>query len=342
MKTTHLFTLALALVFTSLTALGAEQVQIPVTFSGAMEVELTSGKDFAGDKSSGVALATVELGIDASINEWTSANVLILHEDDAPDTWEVDEGGITIGKSGEYPYFVSVGRMYVPFGAYETRLVSDPLTLEIGEAREAAIQVGYEAGDLSGSFFAFNGDTMKAGGDDSIEHFGINVAYTLERGEMNLDMGASYLNNIGDSDGITGALATTGLDSFVGGIAAYAVYSRGPYTAVAEYVSATGDFEAAELAFDGNGAKPSAYNLEFGYDFNWGSKEATVAAGYQGTQEAVDLGLPESRLLVALSVGILEGTSLNVEWANDEDYGASDGGTGKSVNNFTVQLGVEF
>ena len=82
--------------------------------------------------------------------------------------------------------------------------------------------------------------------------------------------------------------------------------------------------------------------IEAAYSFNLAGKEATVAAGYQGTEEALALELPKGRVLIGLSVPVVEGVALAVEWAKDNDYGAADGGSGRKANTVTVQLAAEF
>jgi hypothetical protein len=57
--------------------------------------------------------------------------------------------------------------MYVPFGNFESQIISDPLTLEIGEAGEDALQVGVEVEGFYDSIYTFNGDVTE-GGDDKI------------------------------------------------------------------------------------------------------------------------------------------------------------------------------
>ncbi|NOX42830.1 MAG: hypothetical protein GXP19_03725, partial [Gammaproteobacteria bacterium] len=47
---------------------------------------------------------------------------------------------------------------------------------------------------------------------------------------------------------------------------------------------ASDQFNAAEIDFNGVGAEPSAYNIEFGYFFG----ESTVALAFTGTAEALD------------------------------------------------------
>jgi hypothetical protein len=63
---------------------------------------------------------------------------------------------------------------------------------------------------------------------------------------------------------------------------------------------------------------------------------------YQGTDEALVLELPEERYMGTISVGLVDGLSLALEYAHDEDYGKSDGGTGDEADTITVQLALEF
>ncbi|MDH5525618.1 MAG: LbtU family siderophore porin, partial [Desulfobulbaceae bacterium] len=106
--------------------------------------------------------------------------------------------------------------------------------------------------------------------------------------------------------------------------------------------AATEAFAASELAYNGGGAKPKAWNVEVGYTSELMGKETTLALGYQGTDQAVDLGLPEQRYLAAVSMGIIDNTSLALEYIHDEDYSVANGGTDNDAETVTMQLGVEF
>ncbi len=46
--------------------------------------------------------------------------------------------------------------------------------------------------------------------------------------------------------------------------------------------------------------------------------------------------------MAAFSGGIFDNPSLSFEWAHDEDYSTSDGGTGDDSDTFTAQLAAEF
>lgn len=332
---------------TAVTSLHAAEV----SFGGAVEVEAGFGETINRDMNpvtvtdtSDIVVATVELGLDAQINELTSATVALLYEEDDTDL-EVDVATITrqLG-SGVY---LSAGQMYVPFGAYETNLVSDPLTLEIGETRETTVQLGFELDNgLSGSAYLFNGDTIELAtsnnGDDTIENFGMNIGYAIEKSDNSFGIGFGYINNIADSDAITAFLGNnTTIDSYVSAITVNAIYTRGPITAIVEYLAAD-QFHVDDMAFNSIGAEPTALNVELGYHFDLGAKAATAAIAVQSTDEAVVLELPEQRLLLALSVEIDENNSLGFEFAADEDYATTDGGTGLDTNNITVQWAVSF
>ena len=245
------------------------------------------------------------------------------------------------------PWFVTAGQQYVPFGAYETNLLSDPLTLEIGETRETAIQGGFENGGFFGALYVFNGSNKQNNGsDDEIDNWGAALGFAREGEDLSFALGAGYINDIGDSDAlqdqISANLGNNDVADHVGGWTANAMLTAGAFTVIGEYTAASDEFQLAELPFNGRGAKPKAWNIEVGYGFNLAGKEATFAVGYQGTDEALNLELPERRTLAALSVAILPNTALTFEWAHDEDYGTNDGGTDESADTATAQLAVEF
>lgn len=333
-------------------ALPALAASLPLTataadieISGALEVEASFSDTYAGNDASDITLATVELGFDSQVSERVSAHLLLLHEEDDTNL-EVDEGIISIDMGSGWT--INAGQMYVPFGAYETNLVSDPLTLEIGETRESAIQASFEKDGLYGSVYMFNGSTIETStenaGDDTIEHTGVSVGYAWETDSFTLDVGLDYISSIGDSDGITGKLtdanadnAPDALQSYVSGTVIHWTYGNDNLNFIVEYLQSD-KFQAAELAFKGNGAEPSALNIELGYGFEWG----TAAIAFQSTDEALALDLPETRTSIGASFDIDQDTALSVEYRSDEDYSTADGGTGNDASQITVQLAVSF
>jgi len=317
-----------------------------VEMGGVVEVEANHTDPYTGRSSNDLVLATVELAISSQVNDWVRADIVLLHEEDATDL-EVDVGTITIAPPDGGGWFLTTGQFYLPFGAFESNMISDPLTLEIGETRESAFQAGFENGPFSGSAYAFNGtNKRKWGNQDRIDNWGANLAVTHEAGGVNLSAGAGYINDIGDSDALQDKieenLTTNDVRDHVSGWTVNAMAEAGSFVFIGEYLAATDDFESNEVAFDGGGAEPKAWNAEVGYSFDLMGKSSTAAIGYQGTREALDLELPKRRWIAGFSIDILENTALSFEWAHDKDYSSSDGGTGENANTVTTQLAVEF
>jgi hypothetical protein len=329
-----------------------------LTISGALEIEAfrTDSDGFSGDSASDLNVATAELGIEAIINDWTTASLVLLceEEDGGSNDLTVDEAIITIANPDKTPFYFTAGRTAAPFGRFDTNMVSDPFTLDIGETKETLLLVGVETEGFYASLYGFNGD-LDDGSDNVIDNGGVDVGFAWEGEDRGVDVGVSYINDIGDSDGISDVVSANlpggvNYQRNISGQAAHAMFTIGSFNLIGEYVTAGNSFDATnEMAFNGSGAEPSAWNLEAGIAFDIAGHESTVAFGYQKTKQALGLGLPEKRLSAAFSVAILENTTLSFEWAHDEDYGAGDvdavsgtAGTGSDSDTITAQLAIEF
>ena len=316
-----------------------ENVQI----GGLVEVEAARTDPDGGNSSSDVTLATVELAIAAQVHDWVGAEVVLLHEEDETDL-EVDIGTITVSPP-EQGWFATAGQFYVPFGTFDTYLISDPLTLEVAETRESSIRLGLESHGVGGSVYVFKGDNRK-GGDDEIDNWGAHLFAATDMDSAAVAVSAGYINDIGDSDALQDAVATNlgsnDVQDHVGGWTAAALVESGSFVVIGEYVTASDSFRAAELPFAGAGAEPAAWNFEGAYKFRLAGRDAAFAIAWQGTDEALALGLPETRWLAGLTVEVISRTALSIEWAHDEDYDAADGGSGRSTDTVTAQLAVEF
>lgn len=310
-----------------------------IELSALIEVEASRSDPYEGDTSSDIALATAEIGLAGQITDAVSGEITLLYEGE---TTDVDVASITIAPSESF-WSVTAGQIFVPFGSFESNMVSDPLTLEIGETRERAVQLDFGSDALAASVYAFNGtNKQNDGADDKIDNFGATFGYAVENDSFGFSASIGYINDIGDSDSLQGGLGTNDIRDHVPGQTMSAILTTGPFTVIGEYVSASDEFQAAELAFNGEGAQPEAWNIEAGYSFDLAGKGATVALGVQGTGEALALELPKTRTLATLSVGIMDNTTLAFEYSQDKDYDVSEGGTGNTASTLTAQLAVEF
>lgn len=323
-----------------------------VSLSGTIELETYWAKDFEGVSESGIELATAEIGLEAQVTEWALGTLLVEWDGDE-DKINVADAFITLGNTEKFPLTFTGGRFAVPFGVYETNMISDPLTLEIGEAKEDTLMVGFEKAGFSGSFYAFNGETNAGGGDDNIEHFGAALSYSMENDDLSLDVGVGYINSLLDSDGLTDAMGDGMESDYIGGMTVHLIAGFGDFGFIGEYVTGLDDaIEVSEVeVVDGAGdvittteettnhGKPAAWNVEAAYTF--AEQDITIAVAFQGTKNLGGI-LPETRLLSTVGFGLAEGLSLSFQYCHDEDYGTADGGSDASADSVTANLAYEF
>lgn len=244
-----------------------------IKFGGLLEIEANVDSNDVAGNSSDITLATVELAVDAEISERVRAHVLFLWEEDDTDPIALDEGTITIDLSKGVS--LTAGKMYLPFGVFESHFISDPLTLELGETNETALLLSYSAGPLGFSAGAFRGSVAEEGDEDDVRDYVLSVTYAPND---DIVLSAFYLSDIADSDaGLPVANAPFMADT-IAGWGAFAGVTRGAVQASAEIISAVKRFDPADLAsVNTGGDKPMAYNLEVAYDV---SDKLEIAARY--------------------------------------------------------------
>lgn len=313
-----------------------------VTLSGAIEVEAGyESIDFADsalddENASDLVLATAELGVDVAIAKHVGGHVLFYWEEDESDGVDLDEGFIILDGGDVLPLYLNIGRIYVPFGNFESHFISDPLTLGIGETGESAVKAGFINDWTEISLCIYNGDVDEIGDDDHIGGFSAGAVFSLPEGvvpDIGLSLGGSYISNIADSDGLEGE--TPGeVEDHVGGLGAFLSLSfQDRFFLEAEFVTALDHFKAGELSFDGGEERePKAWNLEFAVA---PMEDLEVAVRYEGSDDTGDF-LPEAQLGGVVAYGLFESTSLALEYLHGEFENDDE------RDLVTVQLAMEF
>ena len=120
-------------------------------------VELSQDyRDQGGDHSRDFTVATVELFAHWQMTEWISGEASFLYEENDTQPMDVDQAFLTIGNTESFPFFTQLGKMYLPFGNYDSAFISDPVALELGETHNTAALFGFEKnGWLAGHGFFF-------------------------------------------------------------------------------------------------------------------------------------------------------------------------------------------
>jgi hypothetical protein len=197
--------------------------------------------------------------------------------------------------------------------------------------------------------YAFNGEADQNKTDsDVVDDFGLSLSYVMNSDSMNIDVGIDYINNMAETDGIEGTVITgpspaaSTIEEHTAAMALHAIINIDKLEIIAEYVTASDDFNTADLGFNGGKAKPSASNIELAYTMDMGGREITVAVAHQTSADIDGSVLPESRNMISASTTLAEAVAFTVEYTDASDYRLSDGGSGESGGMLSAQLAVEF
>ena len=295
-----------------------------VEIGGAIELELGSSMPAEGDSETEMSVGTVELGIAAAINDQFSGEIVVENDDgtialaDAFLTYDVGDGLSIAG-----------GQQGLPFGSYDTNLISDPLTKGIGDTAGVSLVLAGEAGQVGWSLFSF--DAANVPEDESnIAGFGAGLGFAAEADGAEFGLNLSWINHVGDSGEIGAAEAE--FAEMVSGMAVSAGARLGPASMTFETVTVLDS-----LPDDLDGAEPSARTVEVAYDLDLMGAEATAAFSAGGSDDGETVGLAETLMLLGVSVAAWENVGIGIEWSQSEGYGAD--GADEAI---TVLLAAEF
>jgi len=303
-----------------------------IAVHGLIELEAMYNKPEGGDESSDLSLATVELGLDIQATDYLGGHILLLWEEGETEPVDLDEAmirltyprplwGVTAGFTG--------GKMYVPFGKFNSFMITDPLTLDLGETNQSAGLLTFEGEKWLLQAGAFSGETDTNGDNDTID--GWVAALEIQPTEQ-FGFGASLISDLAESD--IELVADEALyDESVMAASAWISYQLGQFGLEAEYVTALDRFESALIGLsDLTGDRPSAWNLELA----WMPSDRWQVAGR--FEQADDFQNDVTRYGATASYGLLEHAVLAVEYLHS-DAKEPDGAPDHTV---TAQLAFEF
>ena len=298
-----------------------------VEVGGLVEIEASHVSSDSGPDSSDLIVSTMELGVITQVNDWVGAEVLLLYEEETDNNGDlnVDTAVITLADP-DGVWFLKAGQNTLPFGVYPTYMISDPITLELGETNDTALEVGFERVGINASVFVFQGDH-----NQRADNFGLQLGLSRDGGPLGFHCNLAYLDNLAESDTLVDAGWIATSDKMPAWIVSAELFS-GPFSLLGEYLKATESFA------DAGGEQPAVFNLEGAYRLQIADHIATLALGYQHSRDAANdnWGLPEKRLLGTLKVNLTEGLDSGIELKRDQDYaGAHD-------TTVTAQLALEF
>lgn len=363
--------------------LGYAHPSMPIiALSGAIEPYFYYNSPYLNDSSGDIDLGTSELDVAVALNEWVEGLISVGYDNSvspasgqrlANSNFYLNKGFVNVGNLDKTPFYATAGQIYVPFGRFSSSMVSTNLPQLLARTKARPFILGYKNNTGPGLYaaaYGFRSDTRL--GQSGVG--GVNAGFTFANNKHVGEIGASFISNIADSNGMQSngsspGTVFSGFSSLTNGseqikkIPGFDVHfncSRDAFNVTAEWVTATQRFRTVDLSFNGQGAKPQAANAEAAMTFRLFDKPASFGAGYQWTKEALALRLPRQRINGVLNISIWPNTVESIEYRHDIDYktnqfanGANSNlpgaapnlntvGTGRSSDTVTAQLGIYF
>lgn len=299
------------------------------TLSGLIEAEASLTHVEGGDEKDDLRLSIVQIGLDAEFTPWLRGHVIGLWEEGDTEPMVVDEAVLTLTSpwqlGGQTP-LLHLGRQYLPFGRFDSGMISDPLTLELGETHTTAALLAFTGERWSTTVGAFEGSVDDD--DDGIDSW---VAAVEANPFAGFTVGASWISDLAESD--AGLVQEEGrYRNEVAGWSAFAALQHGDFGVSAEYLAAVERFrqEVVEAGEDLTGRRPQAWNLEL----TWQPVEKIQLAGRY--EEAHGYQSDVRRYGATVSYGLCDYALLAVEYLH------ADAKDEEPEHTLTAQLAVEF
>lgn len=295
-----------------------------------VEVE-ASVEEQGGEETSDVTVATFEIGLEAEPMEGVRGEATLLWEEG--EDVEIDVALIELGGTESVPLVLTAGRMYLPFGVFNSLLVSDPLTQELGETRETAVALSCEWGGFTAWAGAFAGEREDA---EDVENAAVALGWSPVEG---LTLGFSALSDLGEGagyvDDLNDILAGEGSAEKAAGISAFLLLERGAWSLSAEWLGAAEDLEWTDAEGETTAVRPQAWHVDMAYAFNdvW-----SAAIRYEGSKEFKADERPEHQGGAAVFCQLNAFAVLGVEYL----YGTFADEETDDRHLATLQLALEF
>jgi hypothetical protein len=363
-----------------------------LVLSGGLEGQVLWLDPYARQNDGDVNLSAAELDFWPIVSSWASGFISLVYDDAPASTGTrvdnsrifLQRGFLTLGNLEKLPVYFTIGQMYAPFGQYSSAMLTTPVTKSLGRIEARIASIGFFKNGFYSEVYGFNGE-QSTDVDNFIPHTamdifkqgGINIGWEHHYGFIDgFDIGSGLVSNIAESQGMqnNGLSSTFGsnrqfsgfgeanngnaLGHNVPGVDIHMEASKGVFTLITEYVTATRRFNSSDLMYNGAGAFVSAMHIEGDLNFDIHNKPLTIGFSYGQTWQSLALNLPKQSYAAVVSTSLWKDTMVGLEYRHDTNYavtsattGGRDGGTialvndvnvGGTQNIITMQMGVYF
>ncbi len=267
----------------------------------------------------------------------------------------LDTAYATIGNFQRLPFYLRVGKEYVPFGQYDPYafVQSENPTQLFTAINAPTVQLGVVIPNgFYGSIYTFAGNRKLTDGGFTrrIQNGGVDVDYAFNGFDKKVNLNAGYVANIADANFLSSYYTSPFLEFSAGNSGfpphkapAYDVNADvtfGPFDANGHYVATTRGLTSPTflavpidvlLDIFPPGILPAltlkkfkAWGLEAGLTFPAIAHQSRIAIGYQQTSNLATF-LPRRRLYIDYMMNIAKWFDMGVAVFQDRDYSAGEG-----------------
>ena len=333
-------------------------IQDNIIISGNVEVDYQyrdhrDRTDPNSDSTSDLFASTVEIGVEARVNESTTANILVKAEDidkssnaannddgSDPDNPFIDEAFITIFNQAKCPFYAVLGKRAQPFGQLFTHTISDPITKDAYEIATTGATFGYAPADF----------------------FDLDVSLTFYKGEKVMDQ----VTGIGSNPGRNGShVATDDVSSYIASLSAkpleallvgMALNSEPGYDSRNETLNAFAEFSMADFTFDAEyftatkrekladnqDYKENAWAIGLAYQIMDPLELALRYESYDDDGSVYANGDFDHTVVFGANYDLFENVTLMGEYRNLKEKAAAGSTYEETVNEFNFRVAVGF
>ena len=357
-----------------------------IELSGELEAQIYTLENFNGDNDNDIDLTAAELDIQALITPWITGFMAVNYDNSPPASGQriananvyLDTGFITFGNLNYFGGYLTLGQLYMPFGQFDSYSITGPFNKTLFRTKGRGVNLGYTTpmghGGFYGQAFAFKGDSRTGTYDltatsrarsATINQYGGNVGYLFHEDNWFVEVGASYINNVTDANGMQSTSSPASRFSGFGASTASEVIQRrvpgvdvrgkigyGPFIFMNEYTTTVRSFDPLDLTYNGHGARPYGYHAEGVYKFHVYDRPSTFAIAYDQSGEALGLNVPRRGYGATFNIAVWRNTFLSLEARHNENYSSKDyasghngpafGAVGKSFNSLIGQIDIYF
>lgn len=253
-----------------------------------------------------IALSTFELSLDAEPVQGVIGHAVFLWEGDESEGIAVDEATITLDGLWMTDFYLETGLKCIPFGVFNSHMLSDPLVKELAETKESVVQLGYSRESFDISAGIFNGNIDEPESDNKPDNYFATAGFSLFAGTTASISWVSDMGEGGLEDYFTALPDTTPYVN-VAGLDVALTSELGLFTVELEYVTALDEWQNHSGSTDP--IKPSSWNAEIACAFE---DKYGLAVRYEGCSDFPDQA--ETRYGIAGSCQVREHVTLGLEY----------------------------